>query len=187
MELLNNNYTLTISGINLLLISAAIFAVIGGLLLYSIHLSRQVKEYQRPKFGFLGKPLYPLLTVVVLGSSLFYLNFQFSEQKVIEIQASKNVEAEISAEIISGSDNTTVNLAFSAIPEVEDTPWGNSEDSFDLIWKIKGVETIEMIELSRSASKPSGFTKALPRGSYNIQLVVLYQDKSYEFHKEVTF
>lgn len=180
VQFIEKQFTFTINGLILLILLVIVGLIILGLLAYVYKLTRQVKEYERPKFGFLGKPIYPLVAVAALVGGAFFVNYNLPNQSIINIEASETVDIEISKQIVfKGSDKITVR--FEATPYIDTVPYGDKEESFDIFWSIEGEDFEDMLEFNKSVDNQSGFTKDLSPGNYKINVTVVFKGKTYTF------
>lgn len=173
-------FTFTLSGSTLLIILAIVVVFIGGLITYNYLLTRKLRQVQAPKFGFLGKPIYPLVAVLMLAGSLFFFNYAAPDQEVINIKASRDVSVEIVTQV-TNKVGTLSNVNFQAIPTVDNQIWGETGETFDFIWNITGETEYSKVELNKNATDVSGFTTLLEPGDYQVDLTLVFEGKSYEF------
>lgn len=183
MEFLQTDFTLQLNGtiIILMIIGLIVLAVL--IFLYVSSLLQKIKKYQQPKYGFLGKPIYPVVAMSLLLAGLVYFNFGVTEDPVVDIKASKTINAQI-VTLVGGEVDGERVVEFSAIPTVNDQPWGNANDSFDIFWTITGPETFDRFEFDKTGIDESMFTENLLPGTYHIKVTIVYDGNSYEFEDD---
>jgi hypothetical protein len=159
--------------------------VIIVLLGISVSLYKQNKMLRTPRFGFLGKPLYVIALVIMLGG-IFVVTKNIDLSGFNTINADREVTSDIQVSVISTTDSTAV-VKFNLVPRVGQLEWGNAGDEFQVYWTINGVENEAYIENIISKSNPGGFSKELRRGKYEIKTVVVFQGKSYTTSKSLSF
>lgn len=169
-----------------LLIGLVIVAVIVTLVLYIVHLKSKLNNFENPRYGFLGKNIYPLIGFITLGSIILFALYGSIASTPTDTQADITIDGEINATLKSQT-LALVNVNFRFTPYVSGKPWGTSGDSFDIYWDIEGKETFTKYELLRSATNPSNFTLTLPKDTYNIKITLVYDDKTYEFEDSITY
>lgn len=175
--------------------SATILILLGGiclsaliiaLLLYIRHLRAKVDSFENPSYGFLGKTIYPLIGFIMLGSVLFIAGYGIISPDTADIQADVNMEGEISATVKSQT-LALVNTELKFVPYVNGQPWGGVGDTFDLYWRITGPIIVEEFELGSSKFKPSSLEVSLPKGTYFVEIRVIYLGESYTFTDRITY
>lgn len=184
-EFLNQQFTFSING--LALAGILIFALISfiSILSYINHLLRRIRSLETPKYGFLGKPLYTLVLMLVMVGGLGFFGYSFTQQQDFQISAKKVITSQIGAEVVS-EQASTVTVHFSATPYINGTAWGgNDTDSFDIYWNIRGPQAIDRFEVARTRVNPGGFNTTLPKGEYTINLLIVYEGSSESFIEKV--
>ena len=169
-----------------LLIGLVIISVIVTLVLYIFHLKSRLNNFENPRYGFLGKNIYPLIGFITLGSIILFAMYGSVAPTPSDTQADVTIDGEISANVNSQT-MALVNVNLGFVPYVSGKPWGTSGDTFDSYWDIQGKESFTKYELSRSASNPSNFDLSIPKDSYKIEITLVYREKSYTFEDRITY
>jgi hypothetical protein len=187
MQIFDTNYSITINAPILIIVSIILSILIIGLIIYIISLYRKLKTYQTPRYGFLGKSLYPVLLMIVMVGTIFGINSSFlKDTGIIDIKADKNLELEIKTNVIDEINGNYV-INFVAIPTLNSNEWGEKEDKFDIIWNIDGIESYNQFEVGKSIDDQSGFLLTLPKGDYTVKIIVVHQGDVFEFVQNVTY
>lgn len=154
--------------------------------LYILHLRGRLNNFENPKYGFLGKNIYPLVGLITLGSVVIFAGFGMLTSEVPDSQADLQVDGKISAQVTSQTLSTvTVHLSF--VPYVSGTAWGAAGDEFDIYWELMGGENYTRHELQKSAVNPSGMDISLPKDNYQIKITVVYKGKPYKFEDRLSY
>lgn len=169
-----------------LFIALGVVSLIVTLILYIHHLRSKLNNFENPKYGFLGKNIYPLIGFITLGSIILFAFYGSVAPTPSDTQADITIDGQINATVKSQT-LALVNVNFSFTPYVSGKPWGASGDDFDIYWDIEGKETYTKYELSRSAANPSSFTMSLPKDTYDIKITLVYKEKSYTFEDRITY
>lgn len=166
---------------------AFIFMVISVVLvLYIIHLRGKLNNFENPKYGFLGKNLYPLIGLITLGSVVIFAGFGMLTPETPDSQADLQVEGKISAQVTSQT-LALVNVDLSFVPFVSGTAWGSTGDEFDIYWELIGKQTYTKHELQKSATNPSGINISLPKDNYHVKITVVYEGRTYKFEDRLSY
>lgn len=139
--------------------------------------------------GFSLKSLYSLLTVVALAIGLVFGILAINSQDILQIEAIRTVTAEIYTNNLLVDGNEAY-IDFKITPSVEGQVWGEPGDTFDIYWAFKsedGEEDYSFIEKNKSVQDRSGMQKYFQRGSYEVNVTVLYESRSYTFTKLAVF
>lgn len=149
----------------LITITAILLVVIG----VTIWLAVSVRTIQKPKFGFGGKPLAIITTVLL--TLLIPVGVYVTKQRVDTIQHASSLN-DVTLSIFEISDQEeTSEVAFSAVPVHQGKAWG--EDMlFDFEWTITGPQNIAFSEEDRNSTYPSYFVLSLEKGDYSATLRV---------------
>jgi len=156
------------------------------LLLYIIHLRSRLSNFENPKYGFLGKNLYPLISFITLGSVIIFATFGVVAPDTPDSQADIQVDGKISAQVTSQT-LTLVNVDLSFVPHVSGNAWGAPGDKFDIYWELMGKETYSKYELQKSMTDPSGINISLPKGFYQVKITVVYEGNTYKFEDRLNY
>ena len=127
-----------------------------------------------------------ILAVVMLLISI-YISTNLNIQHINDINAQKDIRIKIST-IVEKTENGYAKVDFLAIPSINNTDWGqNGVDTFDMYWSILGSNNYSQIRQSLSSSNNGSFTIDVKEGDYVINIVMVYNDKTYEASKTVSF
>jgi hypothetical protein len=161
-------------------IITVILAVIGGLVIFLFLQNRQInrlKEAAKPKYGFLGKPLLPVLTAALLFGG-FGVTFLAQQGPGTSVNEEAKVELKVKTEVLEFTDTQAI-VAFSVTPSVDGVEWGlKPGDTIDIYWNITGPKNLSEYELGLSINKRGGFTKTLPRGNYKVTVNTVVAGKN---------
>jgi hypothetical protein len=169
-----------------LFVALGIVAVVVTLVLYIFHLKNKLNNFENPKYGFLGKNIYPLIGFITLGSIILFAFYGSVAPTPSDTQADVTVDGQINATLKSQTV-ALVNVNFSFTPYVSGKPWGATGDNFDIYWDIEGKEKYTKYELSRSSVNPSNFTMSLPKDTYDVKITLVYNEKTYSFQDRITY
>jgi len=139
----------------------------------TIWLTVSVRNIQKPKFGFGGKPL--AIVTVVLLTLLIPAGVYVTKQRIDTIQHAAELN-DITFSIFEVSDQgTTSEVAFSGIPIQDGKAWDEGA-LFDFEWTISGPEYFTFTEQDRSSTYPSYFVMSIAKGDYTATLRVTTED-----------
>lgn len=172
-------FTFTISGGALIALALVAVVCFVSVLYVIIRLIGRIRSLQKPKYGFLGKPLYALVLVGMAGT-ITYFSFTFSSQPDFQIQASRTVTAELSVDVVD-SQNGTGLVRFEAVPYVDGIAYLGDNGEFDILWNITGPVRIDKFEYGKTKADRSGFSESLQSGTYTARAVIVYEGKSFTF------
>ncbi|MFW5702550.1 MAG: hypothetical protein ACOCXP_01135 [Candidatus Dojkabacteria bacterium] len=165
--------------------STLLYAAIGifalAVLVTALYLAAQYRrQQQQPKYGFLGKRIAGLITTAIIGAGLFggvYLSTQ--EQTSFETEASLEIGIDYAREKIS-DNQTSASYTYRVIPTLDGVAYGAREiNRFDVYWNFiatNGSEREAVSEVDVSQSNPSAVTLTLPKGTYEMIILVNYVD-----------
>lgn len=156
------------------------------LVLYVIHLRSKLDNFENPRYGFLGKNLYPLIGLITLGSVVIFAGFGVLSPETQDTQADIKIDGKISAQVTSQT-LALVNVQFSFVPHVSGKAWGETGDNFDIYWEMIGKEKYTKVEAQKSLTNPSGFDMSLPRDTYQVKITVIYKGKAYKFEDRLVY
>lgn len=170
----------------LLVIAFVVMILLVTAVLYIIHLRRKLDNFETPKYGFLGKNIYPLIGFITLGSVILFASFGMLAPDVRDTKADLEVDGRISAQVKSQTlSNVTVSLGFT--PYVSGRSWGTPSDKFDIYWEFIGKQTFNKHEFDRSSNNPSSIDITLPKGNYKVKITVVYLDKTFTFNDQLSY
>lgn len=159
-----------------------IVIVIAILSFIIISQNKKINQLQKPKYGFLGKPLAVIMVMSLLISSygIIFIANQ-TATSVTGVSADNDVNVEIIYNEV-GEDN----YLFKIKPKVNNIDWGNNpEYLFDTYWTFGGTSVDTDIELDLSMNRSGGIVKELKPGRYIVKVNVFFENGSYEKEIEV--
>lgn len=162
---------------------AALFAVVIIVVLVLLGLviaqNRRIQEIQKPKYGFLGKPLAAFAFAAFLIGGTGFTLFVAQNQQDVSVA---NADFVIDLTIISTEVNpVTSEYTFNAVPLVDGVEWGNSAAyKFDVYWTISNATTQTDVELGLNLSNKGGISKTLTSGTNRIKATVFSGSKTFE-------
>lgn len=176
---------------NLLIVAAALVAMIFFLVVVVISQRRKLQDLQRPKYGFLGKPLTAVATLIMLGGLVggVYLVSQ-PETTPLDANAGKNVTLNVEYKLVIDNQSTRV-YEFSGIPVVDNVPYGSvGDETYSLFWNFTGTQNIGpdtrgLSEIGVSKTKPSLVKIELKPGVYTLRVLVVHEGKNYVHTQEL--
>jgi hypothetical protein len=184
MEFLNNQIVISLNTPLLIIIILFFLSLVTAIVFLIIKL-RKATIY-KPKYGFLGKSLYPVVTIVLMIVGIGMTGVSMNENKIFELKAQKQIQAEIFSTILeSGIDQKLVNLR--TTPIVDNKIWGKTGDKFDIYWDLKGPKEYNFVELRKSNDERSSVQSEIIPGDYKILITIVFEDSVYIFSKEVVF
>ena len=184
MDLLNNQITLSVSTPVLILIGLSLAVIIGVIVYLAVRLRKAT--HLQPKYGFLGKSLYPVVTIMLLGTGIIMGIITINSDKIFRLEAQKQVQAEIFTNILN-KETFESYISLKAVPTVDGKIWGSEGSKYDFYWKLSGKEEYNFVELAKSNEERSGLQAYVLPGNYKISLSVIFEDNVYTFSKDVTF
>ncbi len=152
-----------------IIILAAIFIlVIVGLLIFLLfRQQRQISNLQKPKYGFLGKPLSAAIVTIIMGASIiggvFYLNNQ--DQELSYEASADEVQIEVIKKCIQNT-GSVYQYKLQVLPKVEgEVPAGSV---FDAYWTIdpNTANTQSLSEVNLAKNNPSEITVNIRQGTH---------------------
>ncbi len=151
---------------------------------------QQLQIYSKPKYGFLGKPLMSIVAMGLLLSGILggvYLIYQ--PDTTFETSADRQVTTAISKVKIEPTGQIdSANYRFIAVPNVGGIEYGEDGSQFDLFWRFSSLDNVfdkTLAEFSISKARPSNLELRLEPGVYELNLVVVYEDRSYNYNEIV--
>lgn len=174
--------------IAIVFVNAVLF---GGLIAYILYQGRKInrlEEAAKPKYGFLGKPIFSLVALFLMIGSFGVTYLVSRNVPDYSVGDEYKVELEIKATEIERDDGL-VTAKFQVIPTVDGLEWGGSErNKFDAFWSVKGVEeSFSEYESGLTINNPGGFEHTLPEGSYEVRVDVLYKGFTWTMRRTVQF
>ena len=185
MNFLSQQFSFTISGA--VLFSGGLLLLIGilAILLMVISLIKKVRSLETPKYGFLGKPLYTLVSLALMGLTVYFVSYNFIQPNNFDIKAEKNVSVQfVINKVKETSLETTVD--FKLLPTIDNVLWGPTGTKLDIYWNVTGPMKFDEFELGKNASNPSGFQKVLKKGKYQLKVRVVFDNEIFTFTEEKT-
>lgn len=146
--------------------------------------NRKIKEMQKPKYGFLGKPLnaFIVLAIMLGGIGLTYYTTLNRTNQFEDVSADSSVDATI---VITQLDSVNQTYQFNTIPTIDFSDWGGSSTyTFDVYWTISNGDVYSQIELGLSSQNQGGIQLSLKKGTYTVKSTIYVGDRMIE--KETT-
>jgi hypothetical protein len=184
MDFLNNQITISLNTPFLIVIIFFILSLVVAVIFLVVRLRKET--IYKPKYGFLGKSLYPIVTVALLVVGLVTTGLSMNEQKIFELKAQKQIEAEIYTNVLDDKGDS-VYIDIKTTPFVDSKVWGNVGDEFDIYWDLKGPKEYNFVELKKTNETRSGIQTEIVPGKYKVSITVVFEDSVYIFSKEATF
>ncbi|MFS8131436.1 MAG: hypothetical protein ACMG57_05690 [Candidatus Dojkabacteria bacterium] len=162
---------------------AALFAVVVIVVLVLIGLviaqNRRIQDLQKPRYGFLGKPLAAFaFAAFIVGGTGFVLFVNNQQQDISVANASFTIDLNI---IATETNPVTHEYRLNAIPLVDGKEWGeNKAYKFDIYWTISNATTQTEVELGLNLDSKGGITKTLSTGTNRIKATVFSSEKTIE-------
>lgn len=183
-QLFQQEFTFTLTGTALL--GVVLFFIVASLALVILIFSliRKIQILQKPKYGFLGKPVFSVLALVGIATTMIYFSYSFSNQPDFQISANRTVNASIEYRQV-GISGTKKLVEFRAVPVVDNREYGLSSDRFEILWRVNNVDGTERIEYERTKNNPSAVYIELDPGSYTVSAIIVFEGKSYQFVEPV--
>lgn len=138
--------------------------------------SKKIKDLERPRYGFLGKPLSILIIVGVLSGSIGFALFVNTEDVGTDVISA---DRELSISISYLKEQTDV-YVLKATPIIDGVSWDNDPSlNFDIFWTIKNEEgeVYELVETQVSQLEPSSITVQLDKGSNEITSKIVLKSR----------
>lgn len=166
--------------VSIFVIITVIIAVLSFII---ISQNKRINELQKPRYGFLGKPIAVVLAVGLLVGSygiIFYANR--SGTQVGEISADVDLGAEIKYQYLGGES-----YLFNVVPQINKKDWGsNPENQFDAYWMFTSNQVESEVELELSQNKGGGITIDLDPGKYKVKVTIFHDSQEYVREIDVT-
>ena len=166
------------------LFAAGLFLIAIVILVSSVFsLRRKLKLATTPKFGFAGKPIYPLLATLMISISIPLLIYSFTQDTSFVQEAEENIEIDYIYELVSEGEESST-LRFNLLPTVDGEEYGKK--SFDIFWLFEGQEVEDLYEFNRTKDDPSNILVSLKPGRYRLKILVTYENKTETIEDFVT-
>ena len=157
----------------LILIILAFLVVVILLIGYVIILSRKVKSLEEVRYGFGGKPLFSIISILIILASIpitiYASRNTYNFLKSAEEEMKLNID--INKKMLSGDE---YEVSFFATPSTNGVVWG--EKTYDIHWEVVGPESFVKDEFKRDKTNVSYFTEVLPRGNYYVKVIAESED-----------
>lgn len=156
----------------------ALVAAIGFIIILVVVIlfqRRKINDLERPKYGFLGKPLAVFVMVGLLSGTVGFALF-LNQQDTATDTISADREVRISISVTQGAQNA---YTFSAVPIVDGVAWDNDPSlQFDIFWTVTNdSESQEFVESRVSQFDPSSLTVQLDEGNNEIEARIVIQSR----------
>jgi hypothetical protein len=135
-------------------------------------------EYQlKPKYGFLGKAIVPVLVFGIFFSTVLLINY--STQNPTNQTASADTDLTVDIRLTIDSTGTDLkDVEFSLTPKLGAEEW--ADESFDIFWTVTGEENFSFIQSGVNEQTYESFIRSLPAGEYQVQVIVSSQQERVE-------
>ena len=184
MDIFNKQITISLNTPLLIVFILFILSLLVAIVFLVIKLRKET--VYKPKYGFLGKSLYPVVTVLLLMLGIVVTGVSMNENKIFELRAQKQIDADIFSYVLNKTEGQTL-ISFNLTPFIDNKVWGNSGDEFDIYWDLKGPKEYNFVELNKTNLNRSGVQAEVAPGKYKIHITVVFEDSVYIFSKEETF
>lgn len=160
---------------SMLVIFSPVLLVIGFLFFLLIRQRRQINQLQeaaKPRYGFLGKPVYTFMALAIMAGAFGITVYQTQlSSNLEEVGATKEIKVSIVYKI-EESTPSGYKVAINAIPFVGQQEWGSGQDKFDVYWRVEGPVNFTQLELDLNQNKTGGFDRVIPAGTYTVTVDV---------------
>lgn len=149
--------------------------------LSSVVIMQTRKAQERPKYGFLGKPLAVLFFMVLAAGSIGLVYYSSkNSQGVDTVSADKELNVEITTQKIEGNV-----YRLNIVPKINQDDWGSTE-KFNAYWTISNTQSFTRVELDLTEKNQGGVVVELKPGKNTVKVVVFSGELSKEATKEIT-
>lgn len=184
-KFLNSDFSL--NGGAILLIGGIGLVLIITLVIYVLSLRRKVDNLSRPKYGFLGKPLYQtaLIVAVAIGFSASFLNLYINPRRIdSSVSQGNNLGVDFSFEVLERSNESSL-IRFDFVPTLGSKEWGGDTNRrFNLqIRFLKEGEENERLFLDKTQNTGINFDQSLSPGNYTLRIKIISGEQEGEFEK----
>ncbi len=166
--LLNQDYSLMIGVFALMVI------VIGVLALVVILQTRKLNEANKPRYGFLGKPIVAVFFVVLSVASFGFV--YYASQNATDVD-NVSADKDLTFEILSKSLGNNV-YELRALPKINNIEWGQTSDRFSVYWTITNTSSLTRIELDLTSENSGGINVELSGGKNIVSATLFYNNQS---------
>lgn len=153
------------------------------LIVVVVYQGNKIKDLSRPKFGFLGKPLYAFFAIVVSigGTGLLYYGLN-QPTTITSTNAAEEITLSVRAE---PTENDPHIYNFNFTPIINGIAWGaDPTNKFDVYWTISnGSTVITEAEFQLNQTNIGGLTKTLKSGPVTVKVTAFFQGKNYTYQK----
>jgi hypothetical protein len=163
----------------LFLIVLILAVTFGGFLLLQ---NRKMQEMQKPKFGFLGKPITAFaLGALLIGGFGIAFTGNLNTNTNVDVSVSEEI-VNVNLNIVSTQTNQFNNTyQFNIVPELNGVEWGKTGDvKLDIIWSVSNSTIKTDVEKDISKNNTGGVEFILQQGTNRINAKVTIQNKVYE-------
>ncbi len=171
----------SISGFTLVVAGLIFLTAIFILLMNLVSVQKKLKVATTPKFGFAGKPIYPVIATLLISLSIPLALYSVSQQTSFQQEAEENVVLNYDYKILS-REGENITVEFNFIPYVDSKAWGDK--NFDIFWEFEGKVSESKYEFNKNAENPSSVVLELPKGIYKVTLLVAFDSATEHFVKE---
>lgn len=174
-EVLATQQTAAVAGILTLVLIVGVVLV--GIIILQ---NKKIREMQKPKYGFLGKPLNAFILMAILfgGVGFVYYTTNNSQNNFVDVSADSELEASI---IVTQVEVANRVYKFNVVPAIDSKEWGgNNIYKFDVQWTVANGEVYQAIENDISSQNLGGVTLTLKPGTYKVSATIFIDDKNEE-------
>lgn len=173
-EVMNAQQNMTI--VSIVTISLIVLSVLVGIVVIQ---NRKIQDLQKPKFGFLGKPISAfLLIALVIGSIGLVYYSSNREVGFTDVAAGSELKASI---VVTEIDGPAGIYQFNVLPSIDAIEWGGGDNyRFRVQWLVENGEVYQTTENSISLNNQGGVRLTLRKGTYNVSATIFIDDKSVE-------
>lgn len=170
---LTKEFTFTLSGTLIIIASIISFLGILSALVLSFKLIQKINENNKPRYGFLGKPLYQILALaLIIGAGFGSVYIAYQDSDIQDTSANIELDTQLDIKVIN-QNTTNSDIRFEIIPIINESQWDENQE-FDLYVNIAGPEIItKTIVAANKISNPAIFTENLDTGIYNITITII--------------
>ncbi len=170
-----------------ILIGLASLAVIIALVIIILKQRRQIEqieEQSKPRFGFLGKPLYSALVVAIMVGG-FAVTF-YAQKQIKEFDVSADIKLTMQINFATSGTGESRNVEFTVVPIVDDVPWGKpGVGNFNVFWTISGEQEFYEVEVGLNEAEAGGFSRAMRVGEYEVRVDIVYIGKNWTEYRDL--
>jgi hypothetical protein len=184
-EFLKNEYTFSFTGLTISGIVTLITIGFVATVAFIFTTLRRLNDAKKPTYGFLGKPLYQMAVVAVLGAGIIFAVYNNPDSSIDEASATQDVTIEFKYRLVDNTQSKKL-VEFEIIPSVNNNEWGGESDTFDIFINASGKDDFGELLYDTSEANKAIFNKQLSEGDYEISITVVYSDSSSNFLETIS-